>query len=72
MENSDILSYSSIAIAVGSVIFGVINHKRIRSNCCGHRGEISLDVENTSPNPRQLNVSKPPGLTETVEACSSP
>ena len=72
METSEILSYSSIAIAVGSVIFGVINHKRIRSNCCGHRGEISLDVENTSPTPGQLKVSKPPVLTETTEVFVSP
>ena len=72
METSDILSYISMAIAVGSMIFHIVNHKRIRSNCCGAVLEASIDVENTTPLLRQLNVSKPPGLEETAVGCVSP
>jgi len=30
-------------------IYMAINHKRIRSNCCGKKLEASLDIENTTP-----------------------
>ena len=30
-------------------IYMAINHKRIRSNCCGKKIEASLDIENTTP-----------------------
>jgi hypothetical protein len=47
--DSTIIASISIALSVGSVLIGVINHKRIRSNCCGKKSEISLDIENTTP-----------------------
>lgn len=46
---SSILSIVSIAVSVAGIVLGVINHKRIRSNCCGTKGEISFDIENTTP-----------------------
>ena len=30
-------------------VYMVVNHKRIRSNCCGKKLEASLDIENTTP-----------------------
>ena len=49
MDQSSILSVISTVISVGAMILVVINHKRIRSNCCGNKGEVSLDIESTSP-----------------------
>jgi len=50
MENySDILSVVSIGISAIGIVLGVVNHKRIRSNCCGRKGELSIDIENTTP-----------------------
>lgn len=40
--------YLTIVLTVGGVIFAMVNHKRLRSNCCGRRVEISFDVENTN------------------------
>jgi hypothetical protein len=34
-----------MALTIAASIYAAINHKRIRSNCCGKRGEISLDVD---------------------------
>jgi len=45
MEN--VISYVSLVISIGSIVLAIINHKRIRSNCCGNVGVVSLDVENT-------------------------
>ena len=35
-----------------------INHKRVRSTCCGSHGEVSLDIENTSPPPLMDKTDK--------------
>ena len=34
---------------MAGTIIALINHKRIRSNCCGVKIETSLDIENTTP-----------------------
>lgn len=36
-------------LSVLSIVVGAINHRRIRSNCCGHKMETSIDIENTTP-----------------------
>jgi hypothetical protein len=42
-------AYISLGISIGAVILGIINHKRIRSSCCGATGSVSLDIEATTP-----------------------
>lgn len=45
-------SYSgivSIVLIVLGTIYEAINHKRIRSSCCGREISTSLDIENTTP-----------------------
>jgi hypothetical protein len=44
-----ILSWIAIVISVGSIIIGIINHKKITSSCCGKKAEMSLDISSTSP-----------------------
>jgi hypothetical protein len=56
MDSNVILSWVAIVISVGSVIIGVINHKRIVSSCCGKKAEISFDINNTgSVSPTKLD-----------------
>ncbi len=47
--STQIVSYLALAIAVGGIVVGVFNHKRIRSSCCGKSAEVSIDIDNTSP-----------------------
>jgi len=49
MDGNTIVTYVTLAISIGSIILGIINHRRIRSNCCGNVGEVSLDVDRTTP-----------------------
>jgi hypothetical protein len=49
MESNEIVSYVAIALSVSTAVLGVINHKRVRSTCCGKKVEVSLDVEATTP-----------------------
>jgi len=48
--------YVAMALTIVGAIYAAINHKRVRSNCCGTRGEISLDVDtmqaNSTPSPK--------------------
>lgn len=61
---SSALAIGSIVISVGGSILAYINHKRIRSNCCGKEVVASLDVENTTPpeseKKEELKISVPP------------
>jgi hypothetical protein len=47
--DSSIAAYVSLALSLGAVVIGIINHKRIRSTCCGKEASVSLDIESTSP-----------------------
>ena len=49
MDETNILAWVAIVISIGSVVIGVINHRRVRSNCCGKTASVSLDIDNTSP-----------------------
>jgi len=48
-NTSSALSIGAIIVSLGGSVIAVINHKRIRSNCCGAKTEVSLDIENTIP-----------------------
>lgn len=57
MENT-VLTWVAFAIAVGSAVLGVINHKRIRSSCCRKEVSASLDIENTTPPAESFSIEK--------------
>ena len=44
-----IISIASGSLALFSMVITAINHKRIRSSCCGKKVEVSMDIENTTP-----------------------
>lgn len=48
-NSTTVVSYVAVILSVGTIVLGAINHKKCRSNCLGHKVEVSLDVENTSP-----------------------
>lgn len=60
MDENNVLSVIAIVISVGSAILGVINHRRIRSHCCGKDLVASLDVETTTPPKEDLKINLPP------------
>ena len=52
--------YVALLISMGAMIIGVVNHKRIRSNCCGREGSVSLDIgPASSPRRPSPPASKP-------------
>jgi hypothetical protein len=57
MDQGSIMGIVALVVSVGGSVLAVINHKRIRSTCCGAKIESSLDIENTTP---PLVVPPPP------------
>jgi hypothetical protein len=49
MDNNSIMSIAALVVSIGGSVLAVINHKRVRSTCCGTKLESSLDIENTTP-----------------------
>ena len=46
---SNVMGVIGFALSIASGIYSAINHKRIRSKCCGTTSEASLDIESTTP-----------------------
>jgi hypothetical protein len=38
-----------VAVVILKQVYNTLNHKRLRSNCCGKRLEASMDIEDTTP-----------------------
>jgi len=37
-------------------LYQIINHRRIRSNCCGKIFVVAIDIDSTSTTPRQTQI----------------
>lgn len=46
---TNILGLAGFGISVLGAIYTAINHKRLRSRCCGKDIDASIDIENTTP-----------------------
>jgi len=49
LDITSIMATISIILSAGGIVLHAINHKRLRSNCCGKKAEVSFDIENTTP-----------------------
>lgn len=48
MDTSTFLGGTGLALSICGIIYSAINHKHIRSNCCGRNIEFSIDVDSTN------------------------
>ena len=46
-----IAGYISLAVVIIDKIVTLVNHKRLKSKCCGQSTEISLDIKDITPPP---------------------
>ena len=50
MDNLAVIpGYIACIVVIIEKIIQIVNHKRIRSNCCGREVGSSIDIENTTP-----------------------
>ena len=62
LTTAGLASTFTIAAAILYKIYLVVNHKRIRSNCCGTKLEASIDIEETTPPSGGFNKRSSPEL----------
>ncbi len=43
--------YISLALAIGGMVVGVVNHKKVVSTCCKKEASFSLDIDATTTTP---------------------
>jgi len=60
-DSGQLISIIALVISAGGIILGVVNHRRIKSNCCGKKMEASFDVDTTTPPLKISPVSATPG-----------
>jgi hypothetical protein len=65
-QQTSIIAFCGLAVSVLTAIVGAINHKRVRSECCGAKGQVSFDIDTTSPVivPKDGNKSIVPVIDE--------
>jgi len=49
MDETTWMSWAGFILGVSGTLYAGINHRRIRSSCCGKKIEASLDVDTTTP-----------------------
>ena len=47
-----------LALGLAYRVYVAVNHRRVRSNCCGKEIVVSVDVERTTP-PTELKIKVP-------------
>ena len=45
MDSSSIIGISGLVISIAGVVYSAINHKHIRTTCCGRVYDISIDID---------------------------
>ena len=53
---SSALAIGSLIVSLGGSLLAIVNHRRIRSNCCGAKAEVSLDIETTIPEEKKQTI----------------
>lgn len=48
MDSGQVMGMVGVIVSVLTAVIGIINHKRIRSNCCNRKMEMSIDIDSTS------------------------
>jgi len=73
MDQNGIIGLVALAISIIGSILGVINHRRVRSHCCGQDLIASIDVETTTPSESKEDLKiKIPKRSEDVNLPPSP
>jgi hypothetical protein len=51
MDNYSAGAVGASAIALIGIIYKAVNHKKVRSRCCGKSFDVSLDIDPSVPTP---------------------
>lgn len=68
MDPNAIAGYLALALMIADKAYQAINHRRLRSNCCGKEVVASIDVETTTPPPKKPAENAAPPVDESSGA----
>ena len=54
MDQDRVIGIVALILSVGGTIIGIINHKRVRSKCCGKNLEVQVDIEQAQSSPKPV------------------
>jgi len=57
MDTTNILGLIGFGVSILGAVYTAVNHKRVRSRCCGKTLDMSVDVENTTPVREDIKTS---------------
>jgi hypothetical protein len=74
MDTGAALGGTGLLISIAGVIYSAINHKHIKSRCCGKEYEVSLDIGTTEEGKKTeiVGAAKDPKPEPKVEAKEPP
>jgi hypothetical protein len=55
---SNVSSMGSLVLMISYVVYKFVKHSRCRSICCGHKTEMSVDLEST-PDAKKVSFAFP-------------
>ena len=60
MDSNSILSIVAIIVSVLGSIYTIINHRKVRSRCCGSKEIVlaSLDIDSTTPETKDSSIKQ--------------
>jgi len=47
MDTSLIVGWTGLVLSILGIIYGAVNHKHIKTKCCGRTYDISIDINTT-------------------------
>lgn len=63
MDTGAVLGGTGLFLSLVGIIYSAINHKHIRSTCCGKEIDISIDIDSTNTGqkkPEKEEIKIPP------------
>jgi hypothetical protein len=48
MDTGAVLGGTGVFLSIAGIVYSAINHKHIRSKCCGREIDFSIDIESTT------------------------
>jgi len=65
--STQIISYVALAIGIGGMICGVVNHRRLTSRCGQRTAIVSLDIDQTTPKGNKVEAMETPRRSERLK-----
>ena len=71
MDTGAALGGAGLVVSIAGVIYSAINHKHIKSKCCGKEYDVSIDIGSTEEAKKEAVAATGDAKTEIVTTSTS-